>query len=70
MLRWLYENRVWVFSGCGVAIVAGIISWIRSRRGPRDPVLKQSQTAGSNSRMYQAGRDITLGEKGEKKRGE
>ena len=31
-MEWLSKNVEWVFSGVGVAIVAGILAWFRRNR--------------------------------------
>jgi hypothetical protein len=60
---WIWQNKEWVFSGVGVAIVAGVIAWFR-----RSPGSGQSQRSGKNSVNIQAGRDINLGDGGKRGR--
>ena len=55
MLDWVWRNKEWVFSGIGVAVVLGIIGWIRGKSGG------QVQRSGKNSTNIQAGGDIKIG---------
>jgi hypothetical protein len=60
MLDWLWENRQWVFDGIGIAIIGGVIAWLRSRK-KGDSGIHQSQRSGKNSVNLQSGRDINIG---------
>lgn len=55
-LQWLLDNKEWVFSGVGVALIVALVAWLRR------PVAgtNQRQEGGSGSRNIQAGRDINL----------
>ncbi len=62
MLRWLLENKQWVFSGIGVAI----ITWIATLVVRRKSSGTQSQHSGANSTNIQSAGDINIS--GETKR--
>ena len=66
-ITWLYTNQQWVFDGFGVAVVAGLFTWWRSRKSKEAPS-SQTQRAGSGSTNIQAGRDanVTLNRKGDR----
>ncbi len=55
MWNWLVENRTWVFSGIGVAVVGVILSIWRARDRR-----VQVQKGGDRSTNLQAGGSITL----------
>ncbi len=56
MLDWLIQNKEWVFGGVGVAIITGVVGFLkRSSTG-----VNQSQHSGSNSTNVQSGRDVNL----------
>ncbi|WP_367323518.1 hypothetical protein [Streptomyces sp. HUAS ZL42] len=54
----------WAFGGVGGALVVAAIGWFIFDR--KSDTAKQSQRSGSNSRNYQAGRDLTIGDIEEK----
>ena len=58
MIRWLVENRQWVFSGIGVVVLGGAVAFIRRRMrsGPQRP----NENATAHLRDVQAGRDINI----------
>lgn len=62
MLKWIIDNRQWVFDGIGAGIVVALLGWIGSRLfGPREPS-GQTQHGGTNSVNVQAGRDARVGD--------
>ncbi|GEM77567.1 hypothetical protein [Vibrio sagamiensis] len=56
-MSWLIENKEWIFSGVGVSLIVFILSLFSKNKQ-----LKQSQTSGNNSKNYQAGGDIKIGQ--------
>lgn len=67
MSEWINSNQ-WVFSGVGVAVVAGIGKLLLNRFSKKaDSPVSQNQSSGSNSNNNQAGRDINMNQT---KRGE
>src|SRR5213594_4248782 len=34
-IRWLWDNRTWIFSGIGVLAIAGIARWLSARRAKK-----------------------------------
>jgi hypothetical protein len=65
MMDWLWINRQWVFSGVGVAVVAGVIGLFWRRRSTG---FVQKERSGSHSTNIQAGRDIHIGGEGRHER--
>lgn len=59
MLKWILNNKDWIFSGIGVSVIAGLMAWVARRKNK--PTQKQS--SGSGSVNIQAGRDIDIGPK-------
>jgi hypothetical protein len=59
---WIGENKVWVFSGAGIAIIGGIFTLIKELRNKnkRDNTIKQSQKSGKNSTNIQVAGDLTI----------
>ena len=56
-MKWIIENKEWIFSGAGIFIISLIIGlFIRKQR-----ISKQVQKSGSGSTNYQAGGDIKIG---------
>lgn len=53
MLKYLIENKEWIFSGIGVLAISVFITRRKSEK-------KMSQKSGNKSRNLQAGRDINL----------
>lgn len=63
-MNWISENREWLFSGLGGAVVMGIAGFLFKRK--RDKVeLSQSIKTGDNSTNIQGGNDVnvTIGDK-------
>jgi hypothetical protein len=59
---WIVENKVWVFSGAGIAIIGGIftlIKWLLNKN-KRDSTVNQSQKSGKNSINIQVVGDLTI----------
>jgi hypothetical protein len=56
MLTWAIENKAWLFSGAGVAIIAAIVRWML--RKPSHA--QQSGGTGSQNIQAQAGRDLNI----------
>ncbi|MCG8423989.1 MAG: hypothetical protein MJE77_39360 [Proteobacteria bacterium] len=54
-MNWLLENKEWILSGVGVAIVSAVLRLLWVRKGA------QSQHAGDNAVQIQGGRDVTIG---------
>jgi hypothetical protein len=61
MFDWIWNNRQWVFSGVGVALVTAIAYTLRRYLSPTDGPRQQSQASGAHSVNVQAGRDVTIG---------
>jgi len=63
MIVWLAKNKEWVFSGAGVFVVSVIVALLfrRSDNG------KQNQSSGANSVNIQAGKDIHIGQKNDRR---
>jgi hypothetical protein len=60
-MRWLAENKEWLFQGAAVAIPIALLGWllggpIRKRAGEQ----RQEQRGGDGSMNVQAGRDLTI----------
>lgn len=58
MVKWIIENKTWLFSGLAVAIPLAIIGWIISRQSKKTI---QKQKAGSRSVNIQASGDVSIG---------
>jgi len=56
MREWITNNKEWVFSGVGVAVLAGVFGLFRNRKSPP----QQTQISGKNSTNIQAGRDVSV----------
>jgi hypothetical protein len=56
----LIDHIKWIFSGVGVAVVGGLIAWIRHKKHHLPPAGSQVQHASGKSTAYQAGRDLTV----------
>ena len=61
MFEWIIENKTWLFSGALISIPIALFSIFISKN-PYNRKVTQSQTAGDNSKSYQAARDINIGE--------
>ncbi|MEU1558187.1 hypothetical protein ABZ517_36570 [Streptomyces scabiei] len=48
----------WAFGGVGGALLVAAVGWFFLDR--KNDTAKQSQRSGSNSRNYQAGRDLSI----------
>jgi hypothetical protein len=57
ILKWAIENKAWLFSGAGVAIIVAIVGWML-----RKPSHAQQQSGGVDSQniQAQAGRDLNI----------
>ena len=55
-LTWVIDNKEWIFSGIGVAVITGVIALLKRRQNG----LTQRQRSGANSTNLQAGRNINL----------
>ena len=60
-MQWLLTNKEWIFSGIGVSIIGVLISLFFSRKKP-----SQSQKSGDHSENYQAGGNISIGDRNDK----
>src|ERR1017187_6099508 len=64
MLNWIQRNSEWIFSGVGVAVISGIIVWLRARRTHSkqnsDTPTVVSVGSGSIISGNVAGRDVTV----------
>jgi hypothetical protein len=58
-MQWLVDNKEWVFSGIGVALLAALVNFIFLKWNRS--FLSQKQKSGKNSTNYQAGGDINVG---------
>lgn len=57
MIKWILENKEWLFSGIGLSVF-GLIAWLfRKLSAP-----SQAQRSGRNSINIQAGANIYLGD--------
>ena len=57
LMQWLGVNKVWLFSGSGIAILTLIgRTMIRGKKSASSQEIR----SGSNSRNVQAGRDIRI----------
>ncbi len=70
MLEWLMQNKEWVFSGVGVALVIGAISWVFRRRsvhsetsssGPSATQKADASEGSINVQVRGTTGDITIG---------
>lgn len=57
IIKWIANNKEWLFSGMGIAILAGIIKFLFFRNNP-----KQVQKTGNDSISIQAGGDVHIGD--------
>ncbi|MED1603657.1 hypothetical protein [Alkalihalophilus marmarensis] len=57
-MDWILENKEWIFSGAGIAIFT-VLGAIFKRKKSN----KQTQKLGDNSTAYQAGGNISIGDK-------
>jgi hypothetical protein len=55
-MKWIIQNKEWLFSGVAIAIPLAIISWFFSGRGN-----KQVQKGGDNSTNIQVGGNLKIG---------
>lgn len=60
MLQWLIENKEWIFSGVGVAVITGVIALVRRLFTHNASPSSMEQSGGHGSTNYQAGRDMTI----------
>lgn len=54
-MEWIIDNKEWLFSGLGVAIIVGLFAWSRQIKH------RQVQKGGHGSTNIQAGGDIDIG---------
>jgi hypothetical protein len=60
VVQWLIDNKEWVFSGVGVALIAGLVGlYFRSRSGGQS----QYQRSGDNSTNIQIGGNGTASQR-------
>ncbi|MBT2912673.1 hypothetical protein PL84_19130, partial [Vibrio anguillarum] len=57
-MSWFIENKEWFFSGIGVSVLMLVFGLFKSKSHK-----KQVQKSGNNSKNYQAGGDINIGNK-------
>lgn len=57
MIEWLVENKEWIFSGAGVAIIAWILNVIYGKSHRR---VTQMQQSGNDSVNIQAGDNVNI----------
>lgn len=57
IIKWIANNKEWLFSGLGIAAAAGIIKILFFRSKP-----KQVQKSGKDSISIQAGGDVNIGD--------
>jgi hypothetical protein len=60
VLKWAIQNKTWLFSGAGVAVITAIVSivwWMITKSSHA-----QQQSGGIGSRNIQAGRDVNIAE--------
>ncbi len=62
-MNWIIENKEWIFSGAGIFILSLIIGYFCNK----EKTNKQVQKSGSNSTNYQAGGNIRIGNKDDKR---
>ena len=56
-LNWAVENKTWLFSGAGVAIIAAIVRWMLRKSSHAQ---QQNSGVGSQNIQAQAGRDLSI----------
>ncbi|PKM95373.1 MAG: hypothetical protein CVU84_06270 [Firmicutes bacterium HGW-Firmicutes-1] len=54
-MKWIIENKEWLFSGLLVAIPIAIIGWKKSTKS-----VSMKQKIGKNSKGYQSGNDMKI----------
>lgn len=59
-LNWVIDNKTWLFSGAGVAIIVAIVGWMLKK-----PSHVQQQSGGISSQNIQAGRDVNITQEGQ-----
>jgi hypothetical protein len=62
MLNWIMENKIWIFSGVGIAVIGGIFALIKwlFNKNKQDKTINQSQKSGNNSINIQVAGDIAI----------
>jgi len=58
---WIEQNKEWLFSGLGIAIIGWFITWSINRHKNTS---HQIQKSGKNSVNIQAGKNININTKG------
>jgi len=61
--RWVLENKEWVFSGAGVAVVAALVALLK-RRPRQGAGVSQKQQTGDGCINTQVGGDYVAGNRG------
>ena len=61
-MKWILENKEWLFSGLGIFIVSLVIGFFMKK----SPSNKQIQKSGDNSTNFQASGDIKIGRNNDK----
>ena len=57
-MKWIIENKDWLFSGIAIAVPLAMVGWFISSRGN-----KQIQKGGKNSTNIQVGGHLKIGDK-------
>ena len=57
IITWFFDNKEWVFSGCGVAAIVGFCGWLFCKNKNSG----QTAKASNGAIVIQAGRDIKIG---------
>ncbi|MET4000604.1 hypothetical protein [Marinobacterium sp. MBR-109] len=60
IIRWIVDNKEWLFSGAGVAVLVWLGNMLRKNNVTSST---QKIRTGEKSTNYQAGRDIHIGNK-------
>lgn len=58
IITWFFDNKEWVFSGCGVAIIVGFCGWLFCKNKNSG----QAAKAGDGAIVIQSGRDSNIGD--------
>lgn len=60
-MEWIIDNKEWVFSGIGVFIIGGFVTWL-SNRNVAKRYNRMKQKSGNNSINIQIGGDYNHGQ--------
>lgn len=65
-MEWIIQNKEWLFSGVGLAIIGGIWDFLKKEKP--DNKYYQSINSGNNSTNIQGGKNVnvTFGDKNDK----